>query len=294
LILKNNLFFNKVNEEKRTKILKISLMSALLGYFIQNLFVFDTTITYLMLFLVIGISSGLSIKYWEFEIPLKFRKLKNILSTICIVLYLFLMYIFVILPLKESLRWGEIAKVENLSKLIELRKNSQNISLFGGVEDSSILATEFYNFYLSNIEKIDNSNRKFLIDEIDSIINQLKNDIEVQPNNARSYLILGKLLSLKIMINGTFNEVLWNESKNNLDKSLELKPKNPETYLSFAQLYILKKDFNTTKLYIKQTILMVPQYRDSYRIAKIIQDLKPDADFQKFVEEMILKNEIKF
>jgi hypothetical protein len=247
-----------------------------------------------MLFLVIGISSGLSIKYWEFEIPLKFRKLKNILSTICIVLYLFLMYIFVILPLKESLRWGEIAKVENLSKLIELRKNSQNISLFGGVEDSSILATEFYNFYLSNIEKIDNSNRKFLIDEIDSIINQLKNDIEVQPNNARSYLILGKLLSLKIMINGTFNEVLWNESKNNLDKSLELKPKNPETYLSFAQLYILKKDFNTTKLYIKQTILMVPQYRDSYRIAKIIQDLKPDADFQKFVEEMILKNEIKF
>ena len=48
------LFKDKKDEEKNIKNLRIIMIGVLFGYFIQNLFGFDTPITYLLLFLVIG------------------------------------------------------------------------------------------------------------------------------------------------------------------------------------------------------------------------------------------------
>ena len=78
-----SLFSCKEDEDnKKYKIFKIVMIGILFGYFIQNLFVFDTVTTYLMFFLVFGLSAGLCSKYWEIQIN---KILKNILGFFLIV-----------------------------------------------------------------------------------------------------------------------------------------------------------------------------------------------------------------
>ncbi len=280
------LFQYKEDDEKKYRNIKIALIGALFGYFIQNLFGFDTPVTYLMLFLLIGLAIGESKKEWLFSISDQKRNVYKFISILVIILSLMTVVLFVFLPLKEFKKWGISSSSNNIKERILTRNNLQDISLFGGSFDSSYIGGKFYNTYVENVDKIDDSNKSLYLEEIKSIINQLDIDIKKQPNEIRAYIIASQFINLQIYISKTVDEEIWNKSINYIKKALILNSQNPKTYIQLAQTYILKEDFKNAHLSIRQAIAIAPSYTKSYEYARELLKINPDTNFQKYVDDM--------
>ncbi len=281
------LFKYREDEDGEYRMFRISIIGILFGYFIQNLFGFDTVTSYLMLFLVVGIAIGLSYKNRDIAFTDKSEIIKKIISVIIILGSLVSIVLFVVLPWKESLKWRHFNQETRLQELSILRQGLQETSLFGGVGDSTYEAIKLYNFYIANVDKINDSNRMSFLDEIDSIVGQIEKDQLSQPDDFRAYLVIGKLLSLKIYIMGRVDESVWGKANFYLDKTLSIvNYQNPEAFLAKAQLYIFKNDYVQARLYTQKAISLIPNYKDSYEIAKKIQALSSDKDFQKYIDNM--------
>lgn len=240
---------NRKDEKDRYKFIKISLIGVLFGYFIQNLFVFDTITTYLMFFTIIGIGLGLNKKEWNFNIPIRLTFLYKIILFIILVISIISMFMFVYRPWQESIGWNRLSTTRNLRELIPLRQGLQETSIFGGVEDSGYSASELLVFYNKNLDKVNDSTRQYFIEEIDSVIAQVEKDSIKQPYNIRAPLVIGKLLNLRMFINGSTDSASWLKAKENLEKALVLNEKNPKIYLSLSQLYVFIKDSAKAKFY---------------------------------------------
>lgn len=166
------------------------------------------------------------------------------------------------------------------------RDGIQGISLFGGVSDSSYLAAKFFDLYKANLDKINDSNRSLFLEEIQSVINQVEKDKERQPYDIRSYLIVSQLLNMEISIEGKVEEEMWNRSYNNIKEAIKINNQDPNTYILLAQTYILKEDFKNARLSVRQAMMIAPEYRPSYEYARKILKIKPDKDFEKYVNSM--------
>jgi hypothetical protein len=267
---------------------RIPLIAILFGYFVQNLLIFDTATTYLMLFLVVGVGIGLSTKSWDFEIPEKHEIYKKISAGLVIVLSLVSIVLFVILPWRESKKLRVFFFTNNLVNLVPSNQYLQKTSLFGGVNDSATLATLFYASALSNFSKIENNkaNTDTTLNIIDFLVTQMKKDMESQPFHFRSYMEMRNLLNLRIVVKGESVEDTTDYSNSILEKALLLNSENPDIYIVFAEKYIVKKDFKKARLYIRQAIVTAPDYLSSYQVAKKIQISSPDWKFKKFVDQM--------
>ena len=86
---------------------------------------------------------------------------------------------------------------------------------------------------------------------------------------------------------GRVDESVWGKANFYLDKTLSIvNYQNPEAFLAKAQLYIFKNDYVQARLYTQKAISLIPNYKDSYEIAKKIQALSSDKDFQKYIDNM--------
>jgi tetratricopeptide (TPR) repeat protein len=287
------LFIGKEDDYKKERSIKIALIGALFGYFVQNFFGFDTPVTYLMLFFLIGIAMGLSNKEWVINVSEKYKNLLKIKAGILIAICLIGVVIFIILPIKEFREWGNLVSSKNSKERISIRENVQKISLFGGIVDSVNGADKFYDFFTKNLSSDVRENKKLYEDEIQSILKQLEEGIKKQPNEIQAYIKYSQFLSLEIFMKGEMNDVLWNKSYDSIKKALTINPRNPEIYLLLAQTYILKEDFKNVYFAIHKALEIGPKYKKSYDYANKILKIKPDADFQKFINEMMIKNDIK-
>ena len=281
-----SLFKTKENEDKKEQYIRIALIGAIFGYFIQNLFGFDTPMTYLALFLVIGLAIGESKKEWIWAITDKQKDGFNFILSLIIIVSLVSVVLFVILPCRELSAWDKAMQTDNTKERIFLRNKMQGISLFGGVYDSANIEGKSYDLYMQNINNINDSNRSLYIDEIQSAVDQLEKDIKKQPDEIRSYITLSHLLNLEIFVKGDDYEDLWNQSYNNVRKAIALNPKNPETYILLAQPYVTKNDFEKAFLALRQAISIYPKYEKSYSYARKILKISPNKDFQKYIDSM--------
>lgn len=280
------LFIDNKYEEKKYKYIRIILIGALFGYFVQNLFGFDTPTSYLLLFMLIGLAVGVSRKEWTFEVSKKRHDAFKFIASLVILASLVGMVVFVFSPYAEFRKMGKVVSSNNLKERIALREGVQGISLFGGVFDSSYFAGKFFDLYKGNVNQITDSNKNLSLEEIKSTINLLERDMVKQPNDVYSHLILNSLLNMEIFINGKVDMETWNYSFNDIQKAIALNPQNPETYLQLAQTYILKEDFKNAYLSIRQAIEIAPNYKKSYDYARKILTIKPDIVFQKYIDDM--------
>jgi len=280
------LFQSKENEEKKDRNIKIALIGILFGYFIQNLFGFDTPAIYLMLFLLIGIAIGESKKEWIFLISDGKNNRFKFLSILVIIFSLVSMVLFVILPKKELKRWGKINSANNIKEQIVLRQGMQEISLFGGVNDSVYLETKFFDEYKANLNKINDSNRSLYLEELQSIISQVEKDIEKQPRDVSAHILAGELINMDVFVEKKINEEIWSKAEGHLKTAINLNPRNPEIYYILAQTYALKKDFENARLAVREAIMAAPEYKNSYEFAKRLLELDPNNNFKNYINEM--------
>lgn len=279
-------FYKKDDEDKRYVKVKIVLIGALFGYFIQNLFGFDTPVTYLMLFFVVGLAMGESKKEWLLLISNKYHNLIKFLASLAIIICMICMVLFVILPLKEISDWNKVISLENTKERVLIMGKMQDVSLLGGVSDSAYLAGKVYNVYTSKLSEVNDKNRDLALNEIDAVIGLLDKDIRRQPYDVDSYLISSHLLNMKLYLNKKLDDETWNKSYKYALEANKLNPNSPDTDILIAQTLILKNDFDNGYKYIRQAIEVAPGYIESYIFAKKILDIKPNKDFEKYVNDM--------
>ena len=276
-------------DEKKYKNIRVALIGLLFGYFIQNLFGFDTPVTYLMLFTLVGIAVGLSKDKWTYEVIAEKQDNYKFFASVVIIASLASIVIFSILPYVEFRKMGKMITTDNLDDRMALREGIQSISVMGGVFDISYLAGKYFDLYKADINNINDSSKGKFLDEIQSTANLIERDIVYQPNDSYSHIILNSLLNMEIFVKGGVDMERWNYSYQDVNKAIALNRENPETYLQLAQTYILKEDYENVYTSIRQAIVTAPRYSKSYEYARRVLTIRPDAKFKKFVDTMSQK-----
>jgi len=278
------LYKSVIEEDREYLFIKISLIGIIFGYFIQNLFVFDSPTTYMAFFLLIGLAVGFSKNIFEFNFPVKITS--KFISQLIIIGAVVLMFFFVLMPWIEVGKWGDFTNSKDTNKLYAARQGLQETSVLGGVEDTSAVADKFLKVYWGKIDGINDAQRKFFVREIDSMNDMLLRDIDKQPNDYNSNTIASELYAIHMIASGNPDDNLWNKAKNHLDKSMAINDQNSQAYLSEAQLYLVKDDMVNTVLYTEKAINLAPINKDYYDYADKVLSIRPNADFKKFVDHM--------
>ena len=280
--------FKKDNEEdKRERIIKTAIIGIIFGYFVQNLFGFDTPVTYLMLFLVVGIAIGLDNKEWIYKMTKEKADGFKFLFGALIIVFVILIFPFVISPIKETQSIKKMLSTGIIKDRIELRRDFPGISIFGGVKDDVYIANKYFDMYAENAKQIAISKDKDLyLEDIDSIISGLENDLGKQPNEVEAYFVMSHFLNMEIYLKGNLDMDIWDKSLGYTKKALTLNPENPDIYILLAQTYILKQDFKNAYLAMREAIDIAPDYINSYEYADKLLKAKPNKNFAEYLNKM--------
>ncbi len=229
----------------------IILSGTLLGYFIQNLFVFDTPTAYFMYFICIGLAMGcLSIRKPEKEIliPVENMFKRKVIGYIFSVILFILFILFVVLPSIESRQWqnlrsfslaGEVQKIEDVA----------SISLMGGASDDARYTNEVLNKVDDWRKQSNNINNelqnKIILDNIISTVSLLEKDVNNSSGNFFANYEAGMLLHLAFIIDSKHDPILLDRARSFLDEARNISPLNPRVYYNIAQNELFRK--NTEK-----------------------------------------------
>jgi O-antigen ligase len=277
--------------KKEGRTMGIVLSGLLVGYVVQNLFVFDSVTTYMTFYLVVAIGLAFSS---PFEKEFKFKNKYFYLPSIVIAIYL--MHPLVFAPLKESRSMMKITAGEYIKDLSKQREGIQGISLFGGVMDDTYQSGKLSDLYQKKLYLAEGENKDIFLKELNSLYLYMEESIRKQPNYSESYLVTSGILNLYMMVemkegknvvfNGTnYNADIWQKSFENISKSLELNPKNPASYLVLSQLFMLKADLDQAFQNVRESISLAPSNKEAYSFGRFLLKVKQDKDFENFLNE---------
>lgn len=272
---------NKENEGDY--ILRIGLTASLIGYMIQNMFVFDVPVTYFILFLIIGISMGVTENYKTvtFQERWHLKKIAGggfmIISLVCII-------IFAVLPWKESKRWYQMSSAKVLKSGFEEIVNVQKISPLGGVADSAFLVDKTFAEYQKEIiqnVRVNKDSSIFITAE-----KLLEQELEKQPLNFRARTTLIRVMIMHMTLMEKIDSDLWDRAYNHAIQLQALNAQHPDGYLLQGHLHVLMRDFRQARSMIRAGIISAPYYAPGYTIARDINKLQPDDRFIRFIDQM--------
>lgn len=277
------LYKKRDSEDNREHILKIVLSASLIGYLLQNMFVFDTPLVYFMLFTVIGIAIGVSREKKLISMPVG-SWVNKIGGISLILLGIGGVIILGVLPWRESRAWQKMSSRKIFDSGFGEISRIQKISPLGGIADIAFFVDKAFANNQNKIIEIVKKNNDFTI--LKTAEELLEYEIKKQPLNFRSYVTLVRVMIIDMTLSTSIDQDIWQRAENFVLKARELNKKHPDTYLLEGNLAILKGDFEKARMIIREGINLAPQYEESYRIAKEINKIKPDEDFEKYLNEM--------
>jgi hypothetical protein len=289
----------KFREDKTLKNMRIILAATLFGYFLQNLFVFDTVNSYLALFVIASIGLGVG---EEFEFPFVFRNklYQNIKKFFIIILIgglFFLVWKLGYNGMIESRGMNLTSGTKNMSEFAKTREGLDEKSPFGSLMEYSHQAEKLFSLYQKIVYRIDEENKQVFLNEIDSLVTNLEKITQTQPYYSGSYLVMSELLNLYLLTDSKegdfimiyknkYDKDIWNKSYSYITKAVELNKRNPPNYLVLAQLYMIKGDMDNAYLYAKEYINLAPEHEEGYSFSKSLLKIKPNKAFEEYVNGM--------
>ncbi len=272
---------NKDNEDDY--ILRMVIAASLIGYFIQNMFVFDVPVTYFILFLIIGISTGVT-EQQRVIIFQRTKFYKKIIGGVLLVVSLGCIIIFTILPWRESKKWYQMSSQKVSKSGFEEVLNIQKISLLGGVADSAFLVDKTFAKYQKEIIQTVTTTKDFSI--FITAEKLLEQELEKQPLNFRARVTLVRVMIMRMTLMGTIDRDLWDRAYYHALQIKTLNPQHPDGYLLQGHLQVLIRDFKQARAMIRAGIVTAPNYFPGYAIARDINKLGPDDQFLEYVAKM--------
>ncbi len=220
----------------------------IVGYIFQNLFVFDSPVSLVALFMTIGIIYALQID----EVKEKYIKTKidiTLLNTIAFILsvsFIFSFITFSYMPLKKARKFTEVISL-NIDK-----RPSEYMSLLDGSKvgndwDASFFA---YNIYKSYVDQIKNLQKDpkiigYVDADLTSYLEYLNKLAETNKTDYRLYLSMIHLYSIKInILNKPYSVEEFNHILSVIDFAHSLSPKDPQVYWGAGFLKLFQGDPN--------------------------------------------------
>jgi hypothetical protein len=257
--------------------------AGVLGNLINNQFAFDSSMTYLMFFIVIGLAISESETLKNFEVNNSIVRRTSFGFTSLLLLYCLIF--IVILPWHESKTWKNLSAAK-LKDVPQILPTIQGISKMGNIRDTAIISDKFFSFIQSNQSKIKPNDKGAFLLAIDALVSNLDKELIANPNEFRAELTAGKLLDLYILIDGTINKDKVAEAEKHLENARIINPQSILVYQALAQLHVIKGDIQGAKSYVQASIALVPDNKASYQLADILISEGKDARFANYVNEM--------
>jgi hypothetical protein len=276
---------NGINDQDGEKysILKIIIAGGLVGYFVHNLFGFDVPVTYLLLFIIIGIGMGVSPYLGNMVMPNRYH-LKQIFGIKMMVLGILMIVFLGILPWQESKQWRMATGKSNIINDFQILETLQQRSVLGGVADSAFLIDTFFNRYQRDI--IEHVQKTGSFGVLENVENFLEREVVRQPNNFRARLVLAKIITLHMVLDSTAIDLLWGRASEHVRIAQQLNSQSPDPHVVMGNVYILKNNFSQARASIRAGIALATEYEAGYEAARNMNAIIPDADFKRYVESM--------
>ncbi len=288
-----------IENETRIRNIRIILAATIFGHFIHNLFVFDTTTSYLNLFIIAGIGLGVG-EFWQFDIS-QYKRMLSVFKK-AVIVFLIIVSFFLLGKLCfngtiESKGMNIAGETQQMSDFAKQREGLNEKSLFGGIMEYTSQAEKLLRLYQKIIYQINDSSKKVFLSEIKSLVSNLEKVAESQPYYGTSYLTMSGLLNLYLLAEGkegdlikinknSYDKEIWNKSFSYVNKAIEINNNNPINYNVLSQLYMIKGDMDSAFLYAKDYLELAPEYEEAYTFAKGLLRIRPNVSFENYVNEM--------
>ena len=280
------LLFKKIKllDNLKQKIPFILLILMFLAYFIQILFVFDTTapliIFYFSLALVYFLTKDL-FKRVQPEIEVKPGQVskdeKNFpLPVLILLILIFLpwaMYKFNIEPFQQSKLGITAIHTSEVDLKSGLHWYEQALSkpCFTNPEVRVYLAKIVAEQYSKIDEETTIAELNIIGQATEMAIKEYKKSVQEHPLNVRHWLYLGQLYNLGV----GYEKEYIQKADEALHKALELSPKRQQVYFELARVQLFLREYEKAIEILKQAVLLDPEVRISRQnLEKVLKTLK--------------------
>lgn len=240
------------------------LIGLIFAYIINNLFTFDSNLSYMMLFMFVGIIFSCENIHND--------KIKNsnnyLLLTILVIVFFPIWIYFSIMPSSKARVFSDVfsmpinTRSESYTKLL----GSPHV---GEQWDASSLAYDSYRNYLSNAQAI-KSNKQILpyaINDVSALLDYLDNISKDNKTDYRLYITIIYLQNtLTYLTDRPYTPELKDRLLSVLDKAQKLSPNNPNVYWGIAQAKVWSGDFTGTEEAYRKALEVAPQLPGSYTL----------------------------
>ncbi len=280
-------FFRQSSErEGKVNILPILIFGALLGEFIQNLFIFDTPVTYLIFFLVIGMAIVESKPLFHFKFPASDVMVKRSIAGVMTIAAIWGLVVLVIHPWEESKKLKRLTDVKNFNTIPSLLHGIQETSVMGNIRDTAFFTDTYLGLLEKVTDKITDTNKKNVLDVTRNVVDNLEGELVGRPDNFRGNLVAGELLSLYSIIDKKSDQKVTDEARKYLEIAHAISPEHVLPYLALAQSRLIEHDIRGARAYTRAALAIAPEYGATYKFAEEINSIVPDTTFMNYVKEM--------
>jgi len=256
----------------------------LLGYFFQNLFVFDTLNSELLFYLILGFIVYLDFRN-KFFVPEKQAEIEKKDYNVAILTVLFLIFLMVSYNLNAK-TWqannliyhhllikAQLKTVQYNQEAVDVLKESINKSRIGHFEARQQLTN-----YAMDLSRQSGSQNNYQIAELGTYcVNELKKSVKEEPLDVRHYLYLATLENYTYK----FDQTRLQDVINILTEAIPLSPTRPQIYFERGQAYINSNQYEKGIEDFKKGIELSPWANDSYwnlAVAYILSNKQVEAD----------------
>lgn len=222
----------------------LSILGLFVAYIIQNIFVFDNIVTYIILVLLFASTHAIYINR-DIEGPKKriisqTSLLYQSLVAACAMLStVFILYFVNIKPILAASQLitalKSLSTNDNVETIVQEFKRAENYNTFGTTEVHERLADAVVQIAL----QAKSGNQAFL-KLIDESIVGLKKEVDSQPLVVKYPIFLGKVYTIQTNLTGKGGE----EAEKYYKQAMAIAPNYIQTYLGFAELYIITGKYN--------------------------------------------------
>jgi len=261
----------------------------LLAYFLQDLILFETLLSYLMLATLFGVIAVLSRGFDEVPAnvsPKKFSPAaRNTIAATLAVLAIFSVRYFAVKPLQESHLRYELG-VFPPEVRSPLYQKISDTSPFGGVVDDAYTAEQLSTEYLDNLNAVlKQKDLSLNIAELDSSIAMMEKSLDTYRPTYRGMLMAGRLSNVRYLLSPNDGQPMIDNMKKYGKLAIALSPTNPIGYWDAAEPFIYEKNYTEALRLLEQGLAQDPSLPSSHQvIINLVRTMNDPALLAKDIE----------
>jgi O-antigen ligase len=222
----------------------------LIGYLVQNFFVYDTPTTWLMYFSTIGIAFGIAAPQGkEFTVRASWHKAA---AWLVIALLGIAIVVFGILPSRESREWVRAISMPISSERVDLQSRVQHISPMGSVDDAIVYVQKTMGALVDLRTGLTDEQKQPYLKQVDSLLLLMAQDAKRYPDNFYAPYLAGSLAHLGYSVDPARGIGALDSARVYFDAARMISPGNPKVYYNLAQNALFRKDTATALALVRQ------------------------------------------